>query len=148
LAWILVLARGLALTVRVLLLLAGLAATALLLAGLLARILILLTRVLVLIGHSQSPWGLDLANSDQAWANAGTTTPFRREPSRDGERISDGGTDGKTTSVQALEAAPPAVAAQGVPLLENDTTRRTRLPGALDASLSDGVFKRSGYWFA
>jgi hypothetical protein len=41
----------LALTIRVLLLLAGLLAAALLLAGLLTRVLILLARILVLIGH-------------------------------------------------------------------------------------------------
>jgi hypothetical protein len=45
-----------ALTVRILLLLAGLLAAALLLAGLLTRVLILLARVLVLIGHSGSPY--------------------------------------------------------------------------------------------
>ena len=44
----------LALTVRVLLLLAGLVAAALLLTRFLARILILLTRVLVLAGHGNS----------------------------------------------------------------------------------------------
>jgi hypothetical protein len=44
-----------ALTVRILLLLAGLLAAALLLAGLLTRVLILLARILVLIGHSGSP---------------------------------------------------------------------------------------------
>ncbi|WP_201449767.1 hypothetical protein [Bradyrhizobium sp. Ai1a-2] len=82
-------ARVLALTVRVLLLLAGLAAAALLLlTGLLARILILLTRVLVLIGHRNLP-GLNLVHSDQAQANAGTRTPFRREPSRHGEQMRD-----------------------------------------------------------
>jgi hypothetical protein len=42
----------LALAARVLLLLAGLLATALLLAGLLTRVLVLLARVLVRIGHS------------------------------------------------------------------------------------------------
>jgi hypothetical protein len=45
-----------ALTVRVLLLLAGLLAAALLLAGLLTRVLILLARILVLVGHSGSPY--------------------------------------------------------------------------------------------
>jgi len=45
-----------ALAVRILLLLAGLLAAALLLAGLLTRVLILLTRVLVLIGHSGLPF--------------------------------------------------------------------------------------------
>jgi hypothetical protein len=45
-----------ALAVRILLLLAGLLAAALLLAGLLTRVLILLTRVLVLIRHSGSPF--------------------------------------------------------------------------------------------
>jgi hypothetical protein len=45
-----------ALTVRILLLLAGLLAAALLLAGLLTRVLILLARILVLIGHSGSPY--------------------------------------------------------------------------------------------
>jgi hypothetical protein len=51
--------RPLALTVRVLLLLAGLLAAALLLAGLLAgllaRVLVLLARVLVLVGHRDLP---------------------------------------------------------------------------------------------
>jgi hypothetical protein len=48
----------LALTIRVLLLLAGLLPAALLalLAGLLTRVLILLARVLVLVGHRRSPW--------------------------------------------------------------------------------------------
>ena len=45
-----------ALTVRILLLLAGLLAAALLLAGLLTRVLILLARILVLVGHSGSPF--------------------------------------------------------------------------------------------
>jgi hypothetical protein len=45
-----------ALAVRILLLLAGLLAAALLLAGLLTRVLILLARILVLIGHSGSPY--------------------------------------------------------------------------------------------
>jgi branched-chain amino acid transport system permease protein len=45
-----------ALAVRVLLLLAGLLAAALLLAGLLTRVLILLARILVLVGHSGSPF--------------------------------------------------------------------------------------------
>jgi hypothetical protein len=44
------------LTVRVLLLLAGFLTAALLLAGLLTRVLILLTRVLVLVRHSGSPF--------------------------------------------------------------------------------------------
>jgi hypothetical protein len=47
--------RGLARTVRILLLLTGLLASALLLAGLLTRVLVLLARVLVLIRHSGSP---------------------------------------------------------------------------------------------
>jgi hypothetical protein len=49
------LAGVLTLTVRVLLLLTGLVAAALLLAGLLARILVLLARVLVLIRHQDLP---------------------------------------------------------------------------------------------
>jgi hypothetical protein len=43
--------RGLALAVGILLLLARLGATALLLAGLLARVLILLTWILILVRH-------------------------------------------------------------------------------------------------
>jgi hypothetical protein len=60
LARFLVLAGILAGTVRVLLLLTGLSSAALLLSWLLARILILLTGVLVLIGHCNLPRGLDL----------------------------------------------------------------------------------------
>jgi hypothetical protein len=45
-----------ALAVRILLLLAGLLPAALLLAGLLTRVLILLARILVLVGHSGSPY--------------------------------------------------------------------------------------------
>jgi hypothetical protein len=45
----------LTLTIRVLLLLAGLLAAALLLAGLLTRILVLLARILILIRHRASP---------------------------------------------------------------------------------------------
>jgi len=45
----------LALTARILLLLTGLLATALLLAGLLTRGLVLLTRILVRIAHSDTP---------------------------------------------------------------------------------------------
>jgi hypothetical protein len=45
----------LALTSRILLLLAGLLAAALLLAGLLTRVLVLLTRILVRIAHSEAP---------------------------------------------------------------------------------------------
>jgi hypothetical protein len=47
-----------ALTVWILLLLPGLLAAALLLAGLLTRVLILLARLLVRIGHSESPFAL------------------------------------------------------------------------------------------
>jgi hypothetical protein len=50
------LALAAALAVRILLLLAGLLAAALLLAGLLTRVLILLARILVLVGHSESPY--------------------------------------------------------------------------------------------
>jgi hypothetical protein len=46
----------LALTRTVLLLLAGLLAAALLLAGLLTRVLILLTRILILVGHRDLPF--------------------------------------------------------------------------------------------
>jgi hypothetical protein len=46
---------SLALTIRILLLLAGLGATALLLPGFLAWILVLLARVLVLVRHQRSP---------------------------------------------------------------------------------------------
>jgi hypothetical protein len=45
----------LALTVRILLLLSGFLAAALLLAGLLARVLILLARILILVGHRDLP---------------------------------------------------------------------------------------------
>jgi hypothetical protein len=45
-----------ALAVRILLLLAGLLAAALLLAGLLTRVLVLLARILVRVGHSGSPY--------------------------------------------------------------------------------------------
>jgi hypothetical protein len=64
-----------------LLLLSGLLATALLLAGLLARVLVLLARILVLIRHSGSPclnvtrdngsagnWFQENAGSDRAFA--------------------------------------------------------------------------------
>jgi hypothetical protein len=56
-AALLALIAVLALTVRVLLLLAGLLPAALLalLAGLLTRVLILLARILVLVGHRRSP---------------------------------------------------------------------------------------------
>jgi hypothetical protein len=50
------LALAATLAVRILLLLAGLLAAALLLAGLLTRVLILLARILVLVGHSGSPY--------------------------------------------------------------------------------------------
>jgi len=51
------LARFFALTVRILLpLLSGLLAATLLLAGLLTRVLVLLARVLILAGHSGSPF--------------------------------------------------------------------------------------------
>jgi hypothetical protein len=50
------LAGFLALTVRFLPLLSGLLAATLLLAGLLTRVLVLLTRVLILAGHSGSPF--------------------------------------------------------------------------------------------
>jgi hypothetical protein len=43
------------LTARILLLLAGLLAAALLLAGLLTRVLVLLARILILIGHRDLP---------------------------------------------------------------------------------------------
>jgi hypothetical protein len=47
--------RVLALAIGILLLLARLLAATLLLAGLLTRVLVLLSRILVLVGHSQSP---------------------------------------------------------------------------------------------
>src|ERR1700730_12617167 len=47
---------ALTLTVRILLLLAGLLAAALLLAGLLTRVLILLARILILVRHSGTPF--------------------------------------------------------------------------------------------
>jgi hypothetical protein len=50
------LAGFLALTIRLLPLLSGLLAATLLLPGLLTRILILLTRVLFLAGHSEAPF--------------------------------------------------------------------------------------------
>jgi hypothetical protein len=50
------LARVLALTVGILLLLSGLLAATLLLAGLLTRVLVLLARILFLAGHSGSPF--------------------------------------------------------------------------------------------
>ena len=52
------LARFLALTIRLLPLLSGLLAATLLLAGLLTRVLVLLTltRILILAGHSESPF--------------------------------------------------------------------------------------------
>jgi hypothetical protein len=56
-AWVLVLLSGaLARTAWVLPLLSGFLAAAMLLSGLLARVLILLTRILVLIGHQESPF--------------------------------------------------------------------------------------------
>ena len=51
LAWV----GFLALTVRILLLLSGLLAATLLLAGLLARVLVLLARILVLVSHRELP---------------------------------------------------------------------------------------------
>jgi len=48
-----------ALTVRILLLLAGLLTAALLLAGLLTRVLVLLARVLVLVRHGGFPFVVD-----------------------------------------------------------------------------------------
>jgi hypothetical protein len=49
-----------------LLLLSGLLATALLLAGLLARVLVLLARILVLVRHSGSPWLNVTPNNQEA----------------------------------------------------------------------------------
>jgi hypothetical protein len=67
----------LALTVRVLLLLAGLVAATLLLTRLLARILILLTRVLVLAGH----WNLlNLVRFGTVRDNAETSGLFLENP--------------------------------------------------------------------
>jgi hypothetical protein len=67
----------LALTVRILLLLAGLVAATLLLTRLLAGILILLTRVLVLAGH----WNLlNLVVSDTVRNNSGTCGLFLENP--------------------------------------------------------------------
>jgi hypothetical protein len=55
--------RHLALTSRILLLLAGLLAAALLLAGLLTRVLVLLTRILVRIAHSGTPFWISTADN-------------------------------------------------------------------------------------
>ena len=52
---LLLLSGLLALTIRILLLLSGLLATALLLTGLLARVLVLLARILVLVSHRDLP---------------------------------------------------------------------------------------------
>jgi hypothetical protein len=78
----------LALTVRILLLLAGLLATALLLTGLLTRVLVLLTRVLVLlarvlilVAHRVSPLLASMEAGDNARASAGVAREhrFRRD---------------------------------------------------------------------
>jgi len=84
------------LAVRILLLLSGFLATALLLAGLLTRILILLARILVLIGH-QDLHSLNVAQF-----------PRQVFPK----------TGAKNTSVQAGQSASRAVAAVGFQLLE------------------------------
>jgi hypothetical protein len=55
LAWLTLLAGVLALTARILLLLAGLLAAALLLARFLTGVLVLLARVLILAGHRDLP---------------------------------------------------------------------------------------------
>ena len=108
--------RILTLTVRVLLLLAGLLPAALLtlLAGLPARVLILLAGILVLVGHRRSPLLKRNGETTEkprvgfkgtcgsvaiiAWQQHGTTVVL--EPAQ-------------TTPVQALQAAPRAVAGPG-----------------------------------
>jgi hypothetical protein len=63
------LVRGLALAVRILLLLAGLLAAALLLTGTLAGVLVLLARLLILVRHRFLPW-LNLARvNSRLWSS-------------------------------------------------------------------------------
>jgi hypothetical protein len=72
-----------ALAVRILLLLAGLLAAALLLAGLLTRVLILLARILVLIGHSGSPYLRCSECNGKTTAKAGIWFPKKLRFPRD-----------------------------------------------------------------
>jgi hypothetical protein len=102
----------LALTARILLLLAWLLAAALLLTGLLARVLVLLTRVLILSAHS----GISLValagdnRVGELWlrGNIRSNAIIPWQPS--GARVA-GGTGYKTTSVQYPHAAATDVAA-------------------------------------
>jgi hypothetical protein len=102
----------LALTARILLLLAWLLAAALLLTGLLARVLVLLTRVLILSAHS----GISLValagdnRVGELWlrGNIRSNAIIPWQPS--GVRVA-GGTGYKTTSVQCPHAAATDVAA-------------------------------------
>jgi branched-chain amino acid transport system permease protein len=121
-----------ALAVRILLLLAGLLAAALLLAGLLTRVLILLARILVLVGHSGSPY---LRCSD-------ATARQRRRP-RSGFRKTSvparslRGADlssvwlwnRRKQPVYSRLSRTPRCCRSGFPLLENSRDAAFRLPG-------------------
>jgi hypothetical protein len=72
-----------ALAVRILLLLAGLCAAALLLAGFLTRVLILLARILIWVGHSGSPILRCLECNGKTTAKARIWFPKKRRFPRD-----------------------------------------------------------------
>jgi hypothetical protein len=98
--------RILALTARILLLLAGLLTAALLLAGFLTRVLILLARILILIGHRGSPLlnvTRDNPNAPQWFqGNSGSAVLLLAVRNL-----------GQMAYAQAPQAAPRAVAAPG-----------------------------------
>jgi hypothetical protein len=99
-------ALRLALPARILALLSGFLATTLLLAGLLARLLILLAWILVRVGHRVTPFA-DL-EAETTWEpEIGCAGTFAAALTR-----TEGG-PAKTISAQALRASTSAVAAPG-----------------------------------
>jgi hypothetical protein len=122
-----------ALAVRILLLLAGLLAAALLLAGLLTRVLILLTRILVLVGHSGSPYLRCSKCNGEATAKARTWFPKKF-----GSRaiiawrrfVASVALEPAKLAVYSRLSRTPRCCRSGFPLLENDLRRGVPAAGA------------------
>jgi hypothetical protein len=129
----------LGLTVRILLLLAGLLAAALLLAGFLTRVLILLARIRVLIGHSGSPYLRCSECNAKTTAKVQIWFPKKLRFPRDHcvAQICPEcgfGTDQKQPVYSRLSRT-PRCCRSGFPLLKNDLRRGVPAAGAIAASL-------------
>jgi hypothetical protein len=121
-----------ALTVRVLLLLAGLLAATLLLAGLLTRVLILLARILVLVGHSGSPFfallGTQRDYNGEGLGLVSKKSRFQRDHCVAAACCNRDPGTGKFPVYGCLSRT-PRCCRSGFPLLKNPATRRSGCRG-------------------